>query len=159
MANRSRDTLLGVVLLLIAAIWSVLAINTIPGGFGDGDIGPRAFPLAFGLMLAALAAMLLVRNLAVRADETEREDANDRRGWISLGLVTVEIILYGALLKTVGFVLATPVLIIVVMVVNLGVRSPRKIAAMTVGITFGCWVVFQKLLGIYLATGSWTNLG
>jgi len=38
-------------------------------------------------------------------------------------------------------------------------RSPLRIGAMSVGVTFACWLIFGKILGVYLATGSWINLG
>jgi len=45
------------------------------------------------------------------------------------------------------------------MVVNLRVRSPRLLAGMVFGVTFGCWLVFEKIFGIYMANGMWINLG
>jgi hypothetical protein len=30
---------------------------------------------------------------------------------------------------------------------------------MSIGITLFCWLIFEKALGIYLANGSWINLG
>jgi putative tricarboxylic transport membrane protein len=27
------------------------------------------------------------------------------------------------------------------------------------GVTVSCWLIFEKALGIYLANGSWINLG
>ena len=61
MTNRAQDIVLGATLVVLAAIWTWLVIDTIPPGFGDGEIGARAFPLAFGLILLALAGLLLLR--------------------------------------------------------------------------------------------------
>ena len=71
----------------------------------------------------------------------------------------VEISAYGFLLKTTGFVIATPIVVLFVMLVNLRIRSVRLLLGMSVGLTLSCWLIFEKVLGIYLANGSWINLG
>ncbi len=164
MTNRAQDIVLGVTLVVLAAIWTWLVIDTIPPGFGDGEIGARAFPLAFGIILLALAALLLVR-LAMRsnANRTGPTDAElsepTSLKWGAALLLLVEIGLYGFLLEKIGFVLATPVIVLLVMFVNLRVRSVTKLLAMSLGLTVGCWVIFEKVLGIYLANGTWMNIG
>jgi len=56
-------------------------------------------------------------------------------------------------------VLATPAIVLLVMLVNLRVRSVTKLLAMALGLTVGCWLIFEKVLGIYLANGIWMNIG
>ncbi len=164
MTNRAQDFVLGATLVVLAAIWTWLVIDTIPPGFGDGEIGARAFPLAFGVILLALAAILLLR-LFMSPGETndgptdaELPEPNGLK-WGAALLLLVEIALYGFLLEKIGFVLATPVIVLLVMLVNLRVRSVTKLAAMSLGLTVGCWVIFEKVLGIYLANGTWMNIG
>jgi hypothetical protein len=70
-----------------------------------------------------------------------------------------EIALYGYLLEKIGFVLATPIVVLLVMIVSLRVRSIPKLLGMSLGLTVGCWLIFKKILGIYLANGIWLNLG
>lgn len=164
MTNRAQDTVLGAALFALAAVWTWLVIDTIPPGFGDGEIGARAFPLAFGLILLALAALLLVRQYMMPSDKSEGSaDAEmpefGRLKWGAALLLLAEIALYGFLLEKIGFVLATPVIVLLVMVLNLRVRSVTKLLAMSLGLTVGCWVIFEKVLGIYLANGTWMNIG
>ncbi|MGC1427872.1 MAG: tripartite tricarboxylate transporter TctB family protein [Albidovulum sp.] len=166
MTNRAQDTVLGVVLVLIAGCWTWLVIATIPPGFGDGEIGPRAFPLAFGIIVIALAGLLLLRVfLGVKdGDATsgfdDAEIRNARRFyWLPALVVLGEIALYGFLLEKIGFVLATPIVVLLVMTVSLRVRSVPKLLGMSLGLTVGCWLIFEKILGIYLAHGTWLNLG
>ena len=166
MTNRFQDIALGVALLALAAIWTWLVIDTIPPGFGDGEIGARAFPLTFGVILIVLAAILLLRlALSPASDrddsgttDAEMTEPGDLR-WIPAALILAEIALYGLLLEKIGFVLATPVIVILVMLVNLQIRSLPRILAMSFGLTVGCWVIFEKVLGIYLANGTWMNIG
>lgn len=162
MTNRMQDTILSTLLLVLAAVWIWLVSTTIPGGFGRGDIGPRAFPLTFGIALAILSGLLLLRAFLARVTPSEIASGGEPRPpiyWLPAGMVLVEISLYGFLLQTVGFLIATPILILLIMMINLQVRSLKKLLSTALGVTLGCWIVFEKLLGIYLANGSFINLG
>lgn len=163
MTRQMQDTILSSLLLVLAGVWIWLVATTIPGGWGHGDIGPRAFPLSFGIALAVLSGGLFLRSILTRADArnaaTDDAEPPQKIYWIPAVLVLVQISLYGFLMQTVGFVIATPIIILMIMLINLRERSIKKILAMALGITLGCWVVFEKLLGIYLANGTWINLG
>lgn len=161
MTNRKRNYVIGILFLTLSFVWTRLVIDTIPIGFGDGDIGPRAFPLMFGICLGSLSILLLLKSLL-----SKPQNETDLTGefqmpihWIPAALLLIEISAYGYLLKTVGFVIATPIVILFVMTVNLRIRSIKMLLGMSIGITFVCWLVFEKVLGIYLANGSWINLG
>lgn len=163
MTNQQQNTILGLVLLAVASVWTWLVIDTIPPGFGDGDIGPRAFPLIFGLSLGALSILLLIqaylRARGVEKPEGQGAESGSSIHWIPAFTLLVEISLYGVLLEKTGFVIATMVIIVLVMWLNLKVRSALKIGLMSVGTTLTCWIIFEKILGIYLANGTWINLG
>lgn len=166
MTNRAQDIVLGAALVVLAAIWTWLVIDTIPPGFGDGEIGARAFPLTFGIMLLTLAAALLLRLLLSRGADPAADSVTDaempevqRLCWLPALILLGEIVLYGFLLEKIGFILATPIVVLLVMLVNLRVLSLPKLLGMSLGLTVGCWLIFEKVLGIYLANGTWINLG
>ena len=168
MTNRVQDTILGISLLALASVWTWLVVDTIPPGFGDGDIGPRAFPLTFGLILLVLSALLLLKlALGARASdeeaaeipEEEEEGAKPSLQWMPIFLVLGQIALYGYLLEKIGFLLATPAVVLLAMIVSLRVRSLPRLLGMSLGLTVGCWLLFEKVLGIPLANGVWVNLG
>lgn len=167
MTSSARDIALSVSLLALAVIWTWLVIDTIRPGFGHGDIGPRAFPMVLGIILGGLSVLLLIRTVALRRDDskvagTGDVDAMDEEStsrWGSMVLVALEISVYGFLLQKLGFLIATPLLILFVLVIHLRLTSWKTIIGMTLGMTLGCWLFFEKLLGIYLANGSWFNIG
>ncbi len=178
MTNRVQDAVLGAVLLVIAGTWTGLVIKTIPPGFGDGEIGPRAFPLVFGIALLFLAALLLAWPLIFRSKISTKADSSSDSTpdistestsndipekhtlhWVPAVIVLIEITLYGYLLEKIGFLLATPVIVLLVMVVSLRIYSVRTLISMTLGLTVGCWLIFEKVMGIYLAKGTWLNIG
>jgi hypothetical protein len=167
MTYNLRDIALSVSLLVISAIWTWLVIDTIPTGWGHGDIGPRAFPMVLGIIMGSLAVLLLIRTLVLKRDATREAgagdvdamDAESTSRWGSMVLVGIEITAYGFLLQKLGFLIATPVLILFVLLIHLRLRSWKTVVGMTLGMTLGCWLFFEKLLGIYLANGTWFNIG
>ena len=66
MTDHARNYVVGLLLLTLSVVWTWLVIVTIPAGFGDGDIGPRAFPLMFGLCLGFLSVIVLLQSLMNR---------------------------------------------------------------------------------------------
>ena len=166
MTNRVQDACLGAILLLFAGGWTWLVVDTIPLGLGDGDIGARAFPLAYGIILLVLVVLLLLRLLAAKKKSLTPIKVTDAEmsgvgkiHWLPMLMVLIEIILYGFLLEKIGFVLATPIVVLLGMIFNLHVRSVPKLLGMSFGLTVGCWLIFEKVLGIYLANGTWFNIG
>lgn len=163
MTDHRRNYVIGLLLLILSVVWTWLVINTIPSGFGDGDIGPRAFPLMFGLCLGFLSLLLLLKSLFNGSKKEMGKSLATAHQlpihWLPAALLLIEISAYGYLLKTVGFVIATPIVVLFVMLVNLRVRSINMLLGMSIGITLVCWLIFEKALGIYLANGSWINLG
>ncbi|WP_420397210.1 tripartite tricarboxylate transporter TctB family protein [Nioella sp.] len=167
MTNSAKDVALSLSLLALSAVWTWLVIDTIPTGWGHGDIGPRAFPMVLGIILGGLCILLLIRTYVLgrtpagkegTVDVDAIEEASSER-WGSMILVAIEISAYGFLLQKLGFLIATPILILFVLVIHLRLRSWKTILGMTLGMTLGCWLFFEKLLGIYLANGSWFNIG
>ena len=167
MTNSAKDIIFSMSLLVLAVIWTWLVVDTIRPGFGHGDIGPRAFPMVLGIILGALSVLLLIRTVLLRRDEIGLAGAGDVNAldeeatarWGSMMLVAIEISAYAFLLQKLGFLLASPILILFVLVIHLRLRSWKSILGMTLGMTLGCWLFFEKLLGIYLANGSWFNIG
>ena len=167
MTNRIQTIILGISLLLISLTWSWFVIKTIPPGYGDGEIGARIFPLTFGMLLGALALLMLFKELLTPKTQAEVNFSSDQLQnlpsnslyWIPAIIVMLETILYGFLLEKIGFVLATPLVIVLVMVLSLKIRSIKKILIMSFGLTATCWIIFEKIFGIYLANGLWINLG
>ena len=105
----SRDRTTGLVLLAFALVWSVTVYQTIPGGQGEGDVGPRAFPLMFGICLMVLSAIMVVASY--RPGDWAGEESVEAVTWakIKVALSVFGLVLaYGFLLFKIGFVLATP---------------------------------------------------
>ena len=167
MTAARRDRLLGVALLVIALTWTGIVYSTIPGGQGDGDIGPRAFPFLLGLILAALSAYVIFGSFRAAAlestetssaDEARQPESADRMEIMTVISVFGLIVGYCFFMEKIGFLLATPIAVGIGLWVLLKVRKPTLVGSLAFGITIGCWLMFGKLLGAYLPPGTWISL-
>ena len=148
-----RDRITGAVLLAVALVWIILVYQTIEPSQGIAA-GPRAFPLFFGIVLLWMAILLLVQSLLTDAtDEPEVTAATPNE--ISSVVATVgSLVLFGLILEPLGFIPSTIIVVAAMMVLVLRIYAPLKVAAMSVGLALGCYLVFGKLLGTYLPPGT-----
>ncbi len=157
MSTTLRSRIAGFVLLSIALVWIVLVYQTIAPG-QSGEVGPRAFPLFFGYVLAGLSLILLVQSFWPRAghadDDSDRFPAALPGEWIAVAITVVGLVVYGMLLEPFGFIPSTAVMVAVILFFGLRVRSPVLLAGMAIGLSLGCYLVFGKLLGTYLPPGE-----
>jgi putative tricarboxylic transport membrane protein len=150
------DRWLGPCLLGLAVVWLWLSYTFIPGARGEGEPGPRAFPVLLGIVLVVLAGFMIVSayfpSRSRQPDETARTTL--REAFIAsttFGLLIV----YAFLLEKVGFVIATPIIVALAMAVILRLRNWLFIAALAGGLTAACWMFFVWLLEAPLPRGLW----
>lgn len=162
MKARRTDLIAATSLLVFAIAWSITVYLTVPAS-ADG-IGPRDFPLILGIALVILSVLLLLRTLrpggATPLPGTDKKGGAPEfagGGKFAIGLFLL-IILYGFLIERTGFLLATPIIVIGALAGLLRMRDPLVILAISFGITAGCWLIFYKLLGIYMPPGSWISI-
>ena len=149
-----RDRIAGSVLLAVALVWIVLVFQTIEPSQGT-NAGPRAFPLFFGIALAGLSILMLLQTLWPRADGANGEiPAPARKESWSVVAAIGAIVVYGALIEPLGFIVSTVLIVAAIMIVILRIYAPVTVAAMSIGLSLGCYLVFGKLLGTYLPPGT-----
>lgn len=157
MSPRLRDRIAAAAVLAVALVWIVLVYTTITPDQGTA-IGPRAFPLIFGIVLGGLALALMVESF-VRLHEADDDPAQAMPSETTTVVATIgSIVFYGALMEPIGFIPSTILVVAVMMVFVLRIRAPLKVAAMSIGLSLGCYLVFSKLLGTYLPPGTWITI-
>lgn len=154
MSANVRDRAAGAALVAVALVWILLVYLTIEPGQGTAA-GPRAFPLFFGFALLGLSLTLLVQSF-LRSSVTDDEPAPAGAPSELYSVVATigSIVVYGALLGPLGFIPATALVVAGMMILVLRIYSPLKIAAVSLGLALGCFLVFGKLLGTYLPPGT-----
>ena len=158
MSAMARDRIAGSVLFAVALVWIVLVFMTIEPSQGP-NAGPRAFPLFFGIALAGLSLLILLQSARPYPDAAAPDlPAPARReGWAVAATIGC-IVLYGAVLEPLGFIVSTVLIVAALMIAVLRIRAPITVAAMAIGLSLGCYLVFGKLLGTYLPPGTWITV-
>jgi putative tricarboxylic transport membrane protein len=157
------DRWLGPLLSALSLGWLVLAYLYIPASNVPGEPGPRAFPNMLGYALLTLGLAMTVSGFARRSDATPSEAEADRDAAASSQKHELRIVLgtfgllmlYAFLMERTGFVVSTPIVLVLGMAGILRMRNWRFIAAMSIGTTLVCWLVFAVLLRVPLPRGSW----
>lgn len=151
------DRWLGPCLALLALVWLALVYAYIPAAGGEGEPGPRAFPVLLGALLFVLGVLITVSALRGRppGSALERiEAATGREAFVTAATFAL-LMAYAFLLEKLGFVLATPIVVLVAMRGILRVPRWGVSLATASGITFACWFVFVRLLETPLPRGTW----
>ncbi len=157
------DRWLGPLLSALALGWLLLAYFYIPVSTTPGEPGPRAFPNVLGYALLLLGLVMTVSGFAHRRGTAPAEaDAGGDAATsplqhelrIVLGTFGL-LLLYAFLMEKAGFLVSTPIVLVLGMAGILRMRRWRFIAGMGIGTTLVCWIVFALLLRVPLPRGSW----
>jgi hypothetical protein len=150
------DRWLGPCLVLLALVWLWLSYTYIPGARGEEEPGPRAFPLLLGAALAALGAVITVSAfLAARREPAEETPPATRREVAVAAATFGLLVLYAFLLDKAGFLVATPVVVVLAMRAILRGQPWGLTLLLAGGLTLACWVLFAVLLEAPLPRGTW----
>lgn len=157
------DRWLGPLLSALALGWLLLANLYIPASNVPGEPGPRAFPILLGYALLLLGLVMTLSGFARRreAAPAKAEANNDTAAAplehelrIVLGTFGL-LVLYAFLMEKTGFLVSTPIVLVLAMAGILRMRRWRFIALMSGSTTLVCWIVFSVLLRVPLPRGSW----
>lgn len=151
------DRWLGPCITLLALIWLWLAYTYIPGARGEGEPGPRAFPIVLGATLLGLG---LIISFSAWLHKTRKPPAVPVKAVSSreTGIVAATfllLVLYAFVMDKLGFLIATPLAILLAMRVLLAMREWRFMLLFAAGVTATCWLFFVKLLETPLPRGLW----
>ena len=151
----------GLILLLVAAVWTIGSFWLIPPGFGGASITPRSFPVGLGLLLGALSILLIAGTFMGNTSlgngaSPVPAPRNPQRGseYWALAVTFGFLVAYGVTLNLIGFVPATIVISAALLYAVLGTRSPSILVGLPLGLTFLIWFVMGKLMGVYLPRGA-----
>lgn len=150
------DRWLGPLMMLLAVLWLVLVYQYIPGSRDEGEPGPRAFPVVLGVALLGMGA-LITASAVSNGRKTllyAEKPATSREITVVAGTFGL-LLLFAFLMEKAGFLIATPVVVLLAMVGILQMRNWLFIVLMTASVTLVCWLFFVVLLKIPMPQGSW----
>ncbi len=154
------DRYLGPFLGVLSLGWLWLTYLYIPGSTAPGEPGPRAFPIVLGCALLMLGLAMTVSGFAhgreASAGSTDADsESSPLKHELRIVLGTFGLLLlYAFLMEKTGFLVSTPIVLVLALAGVLRMRRWTFIALMAVGTTFVCWLVFVVLLRVPLPRGS-----
>ena len=150
------DRWLGPLIALVALVWLALVYAYIPGARNDIEPGPRGFPILLGASLFGIGVLMTVSAFAKKSDAAaDKEKPMTRRETTIVAGTFGLLMAYAFLMEKAGFLISTPLAVLVMMYGILRMRNWVFMALMAAGITGTCWLLFVKVLGAPLPQGSW----
>lgn len=165
MDNAKHEKWIGVGLLIFSLVWYGLVTNFIevPSSVEEGP-DSRTFPLFFGFLLGAFSLLLIARSI-IQGGATKKAPTSDESRenfWAEFRCASWMLgclVFYGYIMSLLGFMLGTIFSVLLILVGALKVYQPKKLIAITLGISIGTYLIFGKLLGIYLPLGQLLDIG
>lgn len=116
-------------------------------------IGAGMFPAIVAGCLVLIGAVIVVRGLVLKGDE----EASHPFAWKALIAIVAGVLLFGVLIRTAGLLIAVPALM---MLVSPASSKFKVIPALILAaaMTFFCWLVFIKGLGLPIPVLPWLDL-
>lgn len=155
------DRWVGLVFMAFAVAWCILVQSTVAATGMEGAPGPRAFPMLLGESLFVLGGIMvilsLIRPVAAAADDGSVEPLRRDEAALAGGGIVL-LLLYAFLMDKLGFLLSTPLIVVLALRVLLGIRGWFKIAAVAASLTVGCYLVFGVVLQANLPQGDWISI-
>lgn len=148
-----RDRIAALALLVVSIVYGLMAsrIELYPGVEQEG-LSPRGFPLLLGTLGVVFSLALLFQRPSSSGDGESPPLAESPRRlqWRRVLLLCALMLLYGALLRPLGFLLAT-MLFLFGCLWTLGERRRTVLIAVPALVAVLLFSLLRWLLGIYLA--------
>jgi putative tricarboxylic transport membrane protein len=168
MSSAHRDRITAIVVIVVATAWCWAVIETIPVGDDGTPVGARSFPLGTGLLLLLLGFLLLAGTWrqSVEGEQASQDTSladEEPKLPFRLEIAGVAAVLfliaaYVFLLDAFGFIAATFLTVVLGIGGILRIWRPGLILGLSIGLALGIYVLFGKVLGVYLPHGSWFEI-
>ncbi len=150
------DRWLGPVITLFGLVWMWLVYEYIPPAHNVGEPGPRGFPTVLGIAVLGIGILITISAyLPGRKAAAVSGKSVTRREAIIVASTFGVLMLYAFLMEKTGFLIATPIVVLLMMYGILRMRNWLFMGLMAVGVTTVCWLFFVLLLGTPMPHGSW----
>jgi len=151
--------------IVLVGVLMLIAARDIETGLMPDQITSRGMPDITGLFLVIVGVVLAARQLLhwseLPGHLVPEEGQEDEKGypatWVRAFGIMLLSVLWGWLLKPLGFLIATPLYLFVSSWV-MGERSWGSIIAFSVIFTASIWVIFGPVLGIRFPLGPLSHL-
>jgi len=150
----AREKVGALVMLLFSISYGLLATR-IPLTFLSQQEVFTARTMPYGLAVAGCILSLLILVLPVRAPEGKQtlSEVTEGMAWRQAIALVVLMIIYGLIMKWVGFIIAS-ILFLLAGFYILGERRLKFMILASIPLVVCLWFIMSSLLGVYIAPGE-----
>ena len=148
---RVVNIILAIILILFGCFYSYLTLH-LPDRNLPNTLGSSFVPWVLVICLYGLSILLLLQAYFKVSTETCDYAISKKEGQGVLFLVVI-VVAYIKAMAFFGFLLATPVFLVVLML-TIGARKWKEVVLTSTLVTFGIYLFFQKVFQIILPAGE-----
>ncbi len=148
---RVVNIILGLTLILFGGFYSYLTLH-LPDRNLPNTLGSAFMPWVLVTCLYILSALLLLQTIYRGSAESCDYVISKKEGSSILFLVVL-VIVYIKAMAYFGFLLVTPIFLIILML-SIGARKWKEVLLTSTLVTFGIYLFFQKVFQIILPAGK-----
>ena len=145
------NVILSVLLIGFGCFYAYLTAN-LPDRNLPNTLGGDFMPWVLVGCLLLLSLMLLIKSVFGKAPEQFDFSISPKEGF-GVIFLTISVFAYVKFMILVGFVLATPVFLALLMLIT-GSRKWKEIVLVSIFATFGIYLLFQKIFQVILPRGE-----
>ena len=164
MKKFNKTYIMGILCLLFAA-WIAWQTSSIPTKLVSNEPGPKMFPYISAAGIAVMAVLSMIFDGKKEKDAKESGEAKpylDKAGWLRMGLILLECLLFAFLMNLIGFWITAMIGMFAFVWTLKGSKKINIIFAiiLCVGLSSLCYFGFTRGFHIPLPSGTlWKALG
>ena len=147
--------LLAALALTAAGVAMLIDTSSIRVTATANAVGPRFFPYVVGgaaTLVGLWLAVAVLRGDRAEPEQSEDVDVTQTTDWRTLAGLAGTFVVYILVIEPVGYLLST-MFLFGASAYTLGARRPRSLVLATVLVPFVTFMIFTRLLGIFLPNG------
>ena len=150
----AREKLGALVMLLFSMAYGLLALK-IPLSFMAQNefFTSRTMPYALAVLGFILSLLILVMPTVDPEGKKTLKEETHGMDWKKAILLVVAMIIYGLVMKWLGFIISSIVFLMIGFYV-LGERKLKRMALAAIPLVILLWFIMSSLLGVYIAPGE-----
>ena len=148
MKRINRTYVMGVLGLVLAA-WIVMMAGKVPMTFVANEPGPRFFPYISAAGIAVFSILSMIFDAPQEAKK-EKKQYLDKAGWIRMGIIMAETVIYALVMYYLGFWIASMAGTFMFIWTLKGKKKISLVAAIVLSVGLGCLCYFGFTRGFHI---------
>ncbi|MBQ7518833.1 MAG: tripartite tricarboxylate transporter TctB family protein [Clostridia bacterium] len=154
MKRINRTYIMGVLVMALAA-WIGWQTSKMPTRFVTNEPGPKLFPYISAIGMAVCAILSMIFDAPKEAKENKKP-LMDKKGWLRVGLLVGEFVLFAVGMNAIGFWITSMVGMLVFFYTLKGEKKINFWVALLIAVVLGslCYFGMTKLFNIPMPKGT-----